>query len=260
MIIAFLLACLPLFLKKRRLGLLKPFSGSPRLAKVLSLSLLLLVIQSIHSYFRFSSPSLVALGLIFYLSPLLSLWAGFNLGLYPDKVLLWLKFYIVFMLIFTASVLLDFSGWQSPLVEEVGSGIRINLSQAGVMIAGFSGFWRTSEIAAWHMASGCCLLIAVAAATRKSYLIALSITVSLVILLLVALTGRRKGLALVAVFSILFPLVVQFTRSRGRNYSLLKGLFFAAVAILIIAFVGVNLLILRTCLAQLVWVSFLELQ
>jgi len=51
-------------------------------------------------------------------------------------------------------MLLSLAGFENSLLKEVGEGIEIT----GIGY-GQSGFWRTSEIAGWHLAAGACFSI-----------------------------------------------------------------------------------------------------
>lgn len=233
-ILAFAIACMPLLLRGAIFDWRRMFFGSASLRGTLNLVLLLIGVQSLHSLVRFGSAQLTLLGLLFYLAPLIAVGAGYWCGLSPQFAFRWLRLYIGLAIAFSFSVFLAYSGWDLRVFAEVGGGISINLSQAGLMIPGFSGLWRTSEIAAWHMSAASCFLVMLAASSRRPSLIAGALAVALAILVLATLTGRRKALVLAAAFGILYPFLLRFSANR-RSLSRLQQAFLLIVAVALMA-------------------------
>jgi hypothetical protein len=218
-ILAFAVACTPLLLRGAIFDWKRMFFGSTDLRGTMNVVLLIIGVQSLHSLMRFGSPQLTLLGLLFYIAPLVAVGAGYWCGLSQLFTKHWLGLYLGLAILFSASVYLAYTGWDLRVFEEVGRGIPINLSQAGLMIPGFSGLWRTSEIAAWHMATASCFIVVLAASTRRPALIAGSVVLALTILALATLTGRRKALVLAATFGVLYPILLRFS---ANNQSLTR--------------------------------------
>lgn len=121
----------------------------------------------------------------------------------------WFRLYLSLTALSTASLVISCLGLEALLFDELGGGIEINLVDVGLMIKGFSGLWRNFDIAAWFIAAAGCLLVVLAATTRKPQLIALAVVIAVAVLGLATLTGRRKALALAAGFAVLFPLIAS---------------------------------------------------
>ncbi|MEO1002593.1 MAG: hypothetical protein AAFX65_05715 [Cyanobacteria bacterium J06638_7] len=233
-ILAFAIACMPLLLRGAIFDWRRMFFGNVSLRGTLNLVLLLIGVQSLHSLVRFGSPQLTLLGLLFYLAPLIAVGAGYWCGLSPLFTGRWLRLYIGMAIVFSASLWLSYAGWDLKVFEEVGGGISINLSEAGLMIPGFSGLWRTSEIAAWHMAAASCFLVVLGASTRHFSFIAGALTIAAAILMLATLTGRRKALVLAAAFGVLYPLLLRFSANRQNLSRLQQAFLLVALAALVV--------------------------
>jgi hypothetical protein len=147
----------------------------------------------------------------------LALWLGFHFSTRPGSVAKLLYFYIGLVCIFAFTILLSFWGVASPLFKEVGEGNIIFLD-IGLGITGHSGLWRTSEIAAWHLGAASCFSIMLAVRTKKFLPIVGSLLLTLVLMWISILTGRRKVLTLVAGFLIVFTiLIITNSRRLTRN-------------------------------------------
>ncbi len=218
------LCALVLFGRSGRLRLPALVSGDRTLLQLLPLLFLLLALQALNSFGRFGSLQLTAIGLGSYLAPLLGLWLGFNFALVPRRVHQFLRIYLVLAAVFLVSLVLSYAGFRSELFQEVGQGVEINLTQLGVMIQGYAGLWRSSEVAAWHLAAASCLLLILGARTRRPELIAAAALLALGIMGVSTLTGRRKALTLVAGFVALYSfLVAARGGSRGRGALFVGG-------------------------------------
>jgi len=79
-LIAFLMCVLFIYQERGRLDLRYLFWTSPQLLDLIPLFLILLFAQALNSFARFGSPSLTAIGLSFYIAPLIALWVGFHIG------------------------------------------------------------------------------------------------------------------------------------------------------------------------------------
>jgi hypothetical protein len=184
----------------------------------------LIAIQAVNSYFRFGDLQLTGLGVAFYIAPAVALWAGFQAGNNPQLLRRIIITYLVFCFLFSITAFLDFRGLRGTLMREVGEGIMITFE--GFSAQGVSGFWRTSEIAGWHLAAGCCLAITLAFSTpRRESQIFLLLLAGFFAYLTIP-TGRRKSLVMTLAFSGLYLLL--FSRkataaSRERVISSLIG-------------------------------------
>jgi hypothetical protein len=96
----------------------------------------------------------------------------------------------------------------------------------GFSAAGVSGLWRTSEVAAWHLAAGACFSIVMAVSAQRRETQVPLFVLAAVFAYLTIPTGRRKALVLVLVFTAIYLLL--FSRraspaSRERVISSVLG-------------------------------------
>jgi hypothetical protein len=218
------LTAITLYNRLGRLELPPLFSNDQRLIGVLEAFLALLALQTLNGLVQVGSPALTFLGLGFYLAPILALWVGFQFALQPAAVKRFLQIYIGMALLFAVTLLLSYRGIESPLFEEVGGGVQINVVELGAMMQGFVGFWRSSEIAAWHLGAAACFLMILAVSSRNPTLIGIAFVLAAALLVLSTLTGRRKVLTLVGGFVGFFALLIAWRGDPRVRSNILLGL------------------------------------
>lgn len=203
------LACALVVLAQRR-GLELPLllATQPQLARWLPLYALLLLLQTVQGLVRFGQPLLSLIGAGFYLAPLLGLWLGFQVASEPPLLQRLLQCYVGLSIPAALAVLLSERGVAHPLLREVGSGILIHFA-AGVSRYGASGLWRSSEVAAWHLAAAACFALVLASAACSRNAVLGYALLALVFAGLTLLTGRRKAQVLVLLFVLVDGLLLQ---------------------------------------------------
>jgi len=242
-LVAFVL-CLAVMYEKAggKMGLKAMFWTTPAMQDWVPLYFGLIALQAGNSFLRFGDIRLTGLGIAFYLAPAVALWVGFQAGNNPAMLKKILITYLIFCTLFALTAFLDFRGLQHPLMREVGEGILITFE--GYSAQGVSGFWRTSEVAGWHLAAGSCIAITIAASSRnRANQIALVLLAAFFAYLTIT-TGRRKSLVLVLAFFAIFLLL--FSRkatpaSREQVFSSLFGsaaLAYAGYALFLISMKG----------------------
>jgi hypothetical protein len=184
----------------------------------------LIVFQAVNSFLRFGDLRLTGLGIAFYIAPAAALWAGYQAGCNPRVLRRIIITYLFFCFLFAITAFLDFRGLRGTLMREVGEGIMITFE--GFSAQGVSGFWRTSEIAGWHLAAGCCLSIALGVSSRRRESQIMLFLLAGFFAYMTIPTGRRKSLVLTLAFSALYLLL--FSRkasaaSRERLFSSVLG-------------------------------------
>ena len=164
----------------------------------LTVFLAVLLIQLIHSILRYNNILVGMIGLASYISPFLALIVGYYLVNSVEDIRRFLKAYVVAGVVVAVSVVLAFAGVDSQALGEVGEGLKIY--DQGTVLESYAGIMRVGEIAAWHISTAACMILALAVSSHKqrSYLLVFAIIA--VMLVAVALTGRRKMLMLVALF------------------------------------------------------------
>lgn len=202
-------ACAAVLLTRRR-GLELPLLQAtlPALGQWLPLYVTLLVLQGLHGLVRFGQPLLSLIGVGFYSAPLLGLWLGFEVASEPPLLQQLLRLYVLFSIPAALSVWLSYLGVAHPLLREVGDGILIHF-RSGLSMYGACGFWRTSEVAAWHLAAASCLALVLATLAEGRAGVLAYGALAVVFAALSTLTGRRKAQVLVLLFVLLDALLLQ---------------------------------------------------
>ena len=189
------------------------WQGSVSWALVSLLSLV--IFQLFVAYFNSHSLLIVALGLLTYFVPILAILAGFYFACKVGErgIVQFMVYYVALCILFTSGIYLEYLGLDWSALGEVGTGLIIY--DVGTALKGHSGFFRSSEIAAWHIVLGACFLMILATRTRSH---TLRIICVLAIIFLVAggiLTGRRKLIVSVVIFltSYWFLILIYYQRS-----------------------------------------------
>jgi hypothetical protein len=233
-LLAAVLTTAVLFSRRGRFGFRAMFATAPALADLAPLYLLLVLAQAANSFVRLGQPTLSLVGLGFYLAPALGLWLGYQTGLSPIFLRRLFVVYLTLSALVAVTVFLDYRGLQHPLFVEVGGGILIHF-RYGFYTYGASGLWRTSELAAWHLAASACFALCFAFSSRNPGrgtalgLLAAAFT------LLTLFTGRRKALILVVVFLGLYILLLSL-RADPRSRQRVVGLLFSVAGLGALAF------------------------
>jgi hypothetical protein len=185
----------------------------------------LLFLQSLNSFARFNDIRLTIVGLLFYILPLISIWIGYRISSDVRFLRLVLVCYVILCSIMASSILLSLTGFESHYLKEVGQGIEITGTGYG-----YSGLWRTSEIAGWHLATGACFAFILGMSDTKNIKQILYFVVSFGLAFLTITTGRRKALGLVIIFIGLYLLYYALT-VKGSRFSKTIGSLACVVAI-----------------------------
>lgn len=176
-------------------------------------------LQSINGVLSHGSLIAVALGAMTYLGPLPAILVGRHLAQTTgDRAVLgFMKTYLLLAIPAVFTIALQYVGLDWPIFGDVGQGIRIyDVIVNGAPVATFSGVFRSSEIAAWHVAACCCFFTIVTTQRRigaRSLLLCLAVIG--VLIALGVLTGRRKLLIQVTVFLAAYVFLVAFIGRTG---------------------------------------------
>jgi len=203
-------ACISLrHLLVSRGAFVEPFMRwSNELAVPMTVYLSLIALQGLHSLMLYKSLILTGLGAIFYLAPLVAIVVGYSQFNHFEAVRRFLYFFSICAVIISVSVILSFSGTESRLLGEVGAGITIY--DQGTVLKAYSGLMRSSEIAGWHMGACVCFMLIVI--SDRGSLLSIIIAACLVTLLIasIILTGRRKMILQILIFSTLYFPILRF--------------------------------------------------
>jgi hypothetical protein len=194
--------------------------------------------QAINSYVRYQSFLMSGVGLLVWFGPIPAILFGYQFALRSGvaKVRRWMLLYIALASFALAGVYLEFAGFDWPTLGSVGAGLTIY--DVGVALKAYSGFFRTSEIAAWHAATIGCFMFIVFVDKRPTLIRVAAFLILLSVLVTVGiLTGRRKMLVEIAVFMTIYLfLVAWLQRGRARTAFIVLTLgvigYFAIVAMM----------------------------
>jgi hypothetical protein len=243
-LIGFIICAYLIYQDRGQLDLKYIFWTSPQLLDIIPYFMVLLLAQAVNSFYRFGSPSLVAIGLSFYIAPAIALWVGFHIGRDLSLLRRVIVFYVILSTIFAFTVLLDFRGVDIPAFEEVGTGILITFE--GGSKSGASGLWRTSEIASWHLAAAACFSIILTFSDRDVGWQILYISIAVVFSVLSVTTGRRKSQVLIVAFLGIYLLIFSRQSSPASRERIIMsvlggaGISFAVVSIFLLDLLGSN--------------------
>lgn len=224
---AFVLCLLVMFEKTNsQTGIRAMFWTTPAMQDWVPVYFGLIALQSGNSFLRFGDIRLAALGASFYLAPAVALWAGYQIGVNPQALRKLIITYLIFCTLFAITAYFDFRGLRHPLMKEVGEGILITFE--GFSAQGVSGFWRTSEIAGWHLAAGACFAIVMAASSRRRETQVGLLLLAIFFSYLTITTGRRKSLVLVLAFSAIFMLLFSRKATPASREQVITSIFGSA--------------------------------
>jgi hypothetical protein len=163
--------------------------------------LALVAAQAVNAMLLYGNPVMVGIGALSYLAPLPALLAGYHFALKGGlpSIRRWLTLYLIAALIMLPSILLQYAGFDWRVLGEVGAGIRM-YGEGGTLVAN-AGFFRSSEMAAWHASTAVCVLLLLGSMGRVSATRTLAVIGIVVALLAIGiLTGRRKLFVEVSIF------------------------------------------------------------
>lgn len=195
-----------------------------QVGKPINLYLLLVVVQAVHSLARFGSPMMTGIGLMAYLAPIPAIVFAYQFAIRKGLpgVRGWMWFYVLAAMVSLSGVYLEYVGFNWQALGEVGEGIV--LYDLGGILKVYSGFFRSSEIAAWHVATISCFLF-VLLIGRKFTLPRIVLVLALIGLLvsLGMLTGRRKMLVEIVVFVSAYVFLVAWFQRRATRPAIIAA-------------------------------------
>src|SRR5262249_49425456 len=135
------------------------------------------------------------MGLATYLLPIPSIALAYQLVFRQGEFRInqFMKWYIVCITLVLTTVYLEFSGYDWPVLGQVGEKLVIYDETTGAVLRPSSGLFRASEIAAWHAATAACFILLVTLLRRTTVKRLLTTGIFVALLLGIGLlTGRRK--------------------------------------------------------------------
>ena len=195
-----------------------------------SLFIALVVSQALHSFVRYGSFKMTGVGLLVWLAPIPAVLLAYQ---YANRrgilgVRRWMLVYVLVALVSLTGVYFEYIGFSWRTLGEIGEGQIIY--DVGTVLKAYSGFFRASEIAAWHTAAIACFVFILSVGKRATLmrvlvaggLIALLVSVGI-------LTGRRKMLVEITVFISAYVFLVAWLQ---------RGMARLAVGALVVGAIG----------------------
>lgn len=164
----------------------------------LVLFLAVLFLQLLHSFLRYNNILVGLIGLTTYLAPFLAVIVGYYLATSIASIRAFMKLYVAIGVLVAFSVVLSFVGIDWAIFKEVGLGIKIY--DQGTVLKSYAGIMRSGEVAAWHISTAACLLLTLLFTSDKPRSALIVAGIVALLLVAVALTGRRKMLMMVTLF------------------------------------------------------------
>jgi hypothetical protein len=198
--------------------------------------------QALHSYVRFGSPVVPVIGLLVWLAPVPAIVLAYQLAVRRglDGVRTWMKVYVAVALVALSGVYLESAGFEWKVLGEIGEG-QIIYDLGGILKA-HSGFFRASEIAAWHTAAVACFVFTLALGKRPTVLrVGSALALVALLVTLGVLTGRRKMLIEITIFITAYMFLVAWLQRGMWRLGMIVLVMGAAGYIMIVGFVSPDL-------------------
>jgi hypothetical protein len=226
-------------------GAIRPFAAIPGWRAQLRIPILLFVLfvvaQSIASLVYSGSVFLAGIGLVVYLAPFPALLLSYSYASSAGRMHAFFWLYVAASAAMVSGVYLTWLELDWEILRGVGESLVVYSLETGEPLELPSGFLRSSEVAAWHAASGACVVLMLALSERRRDTGLVSVALVLFFVGAVVLTGRRKFLLEIAVFlPILWFLLWRFRMATGRILYLLFAFALAGVVVMASGLVDTN--------------------
>ena len=206
---------------------------NPSLINALTIFIFFVFIQAIITILKLNSVILAGIGLMAYLTPWVIIPIAYQYAYKKGSIETFFHFYLLVSLCITSGIYLSFFGIEWRIFEQVGSGIHA-FAPTGEKLVLHCGFMRAPEVAAWHAGASACITIMLFVSQRKKGLYSwISGLITVFFIVAIILTGRRKMLMEVALFTAFFGWSLFYFRkeaSRLAFFILICGITFTALA------------------------------
>jgi hypothetical protein len=179
------------------------FEVHPTLKAPTVFGLAWVLVEVWRGYEATGSPVVALIGVLAYAVPVLAILVGSVALRSIGDLERFLRTYVGIVTVVALTVLLSFAGFSHPLFAQVGTGLLAYAPHIGILQL-HSGFLRGPELAGWHLAAGLCLLLVLAVGARRRVSWGWVVPCAAMMLPALLMTGRRKYIALVGAFLILW--------------------------------------------------------
>lgn len=193
--------------------------------KPFSFFFIIVILQALHSFISFGSPMITGIGLIAYLAPIPAIVFAYQFSLREQLpgIQRWMWFYVIAAGIGLSGIYLEYIGFTWTALGEVGEGLTIY--DLGTVLKAYSGFFRSSEVAAWHTATISCFLFMLLVGKKPSIPnIVLALTLVAILITLGLMTGRRKMFVMVVSFISTYLFLIAWLQFHATRLALIVAL------------------------------------
>jgi hypothetical protein len=207
-----------------------------------SLFTALVIAQAMHSFVRYGSAFMAGIGLLVWLAPIPAVVLAYQ---YASRrglmgIRRWMLVYVIAALLALSGVYLEYIGYEWRTLGEIGEGQIIY--DVGTVLKAYSGFFRASEIAAWHTAAIACFVFMLSVGKKPTLMrIVTALALIVVLVSLGILTGRRKMLIEIIIFISTYLFLVAWLQRGMARLAMVVLVMGAAGYILIVGFVAPDL-------------------
>src|SRR5204863_5830985 len=180
------------------------------------------LLQSIAAFFNTGSAFIAGIGMLVYLAPFPALLLAYSFASNPGRVYAFFWIYVAVCAAMVSGVYLSWLGVDWEILQSVGEPLVVYSLETGEALELPSGFLRSPEVAAWHAASGACIVLMLGLSKGRKDTGVLTVALLLFFAGAVMLTGRRKFLLEIGIFlPALWYLLWRFKMATGRILYLL---------------------------------------
>ncbi len=192
---------------------------NPSLELSIGLYSLFILFSSFYSFLNYGNPTVSIVGISIYLGPIVAaIYASLIFDNYR-AIARFIVFYLIGVAVLVLTIWLSVFGLEYPIFEEIGGGIDIYEHSIRGYLDAHAGIARTSEIAAWHLATGACFSLILAVHSRSGIAKILLYLLTIACLFSGVFTGRRKMYALFAIFCLTLLLLAFYdSKARYKNF------------------------------------------
>ncbi len=228
--VVFLAAVIGLFLRNYKFTPSSIPGWNRGVAQAISALCAVIIFQIVNAYYNFQSMTMVGLGALTYLAPISAIFLGYYFACYAREkgILNAFKIYSLFALISTSGIYLEYYGIESELLGEIGVGLTIY--DLDTILNPYSGLFRSTELAAWHIFFGSCLMMIFALQSRAVIIRALWLAGVVFLISAGILTGRRKLVMTVLIFISCYWMLLLVLNK--RSFRTVISVFIISVAVM----------------------------
>lgn len=233
------------FIGATQSGAMRPFRAIPewnaRLQGPIVLFVAVVTLQSFAAFLYTGSIVLAGIGMLVYLAPFPALLLAYSFAANIERVYTFFWIYVAACAVMVSGVYLSWLGVDWEILKSVGEPLIVHSLDTGEILELPSGFLRSPEVAAWHAASGACIVLMLGLSKGRKDTGLLTVVLVLFFVGAVVLTGRRKFLLEIAMFlPALWFLLWRFRMATGRILYLLFVLAMVGVVAMVTGVVETN--------------------